>query len=193
MFNFVTNITNTTAATGNPGGGSNPSSSVASGDAGSQSVIGGTSAEDIPKEELMHLCMKMNKRMQAMESKGKELVRRKATLLTERNKLLELMGTSSSLSILTDPTASTNSSFSGGDQDLDLSAIESSWLQWEADRREAALALQTKLQAKDQAMQTALSQAESRFKREMAELQQQLSASLAVTRPSSATEVQGDS
>eukprot|EP01036_Dinobryon_divergens_P033198 gene33198-42929_t len=190
MFNFVTNITNTTAATGNPGGGSNPSSSVASGDAGSQSVIGGTSAEDIPKEELMHLCMKMNKRMQAMESKGKELVRRKATLLTERNKLLELMGTSSSLSILTDPTASTNSSFSGGDQDLDLSAIESSWLQWEADRREAALALQTKLQAKDQAMQTALSQAEGRFKREMAELQQQLSASLAVR---SATEVQGDS
>eukprot|EP01036_Dinobryon_divergens_P035209 gene35209-45598_t len=158
MFNFVTNIANTTtAATGNPGGGSNPSSS---GDAGSQSVIGGTSAEDIPKEELMHLCMKMNKRMQAMESKGKELVRRKATLLTERNKLLELMGTSSSLSILKDPTASTNSSFSGGDQDLDLSAIESSWLQWEAERREVALALQTKLQAKDQAMQTALSQAE---------------------------------
>ena len=59
----------------------------------------------------MHLCMKMNKRMQAMESKGKELVRRKATLLTERNKLLELMGTSSSLSILKDPTASTNSRF----------------------------------------------------------------------------------
>jgi hypothetical protein len=72
---------------------------------------GGASAEDIPKEELMHLCMKMNKRMQAMESKGKELVRRKATLLTERNKLLELMGTSSSLSILKDPTASTNSRF----------------------------------------------------------------------------------
>ena len=55
----------------------------------------------------MHLCMKMNKRMQAMESKGKDLVRRKATLLTERNKLLELMGTSSSLSILKDPTSNT--------------------------------------------------------------------------------------
>jgi len=64
------------------------------------STLGGASAEDIPKEELMHLCMKMNKRMQAMESKGKELVRRKATLLTERHKLLELMASSSSLPIL---------------------------------------------------------------------------------------------
>ena len=43
---------------------------------------------------------------------------------------------------------------------MDLSAIESGWLQWEAGRREAALNLQTKLQAKDQALQSALAQAE---------------------------------
>ena len=43
---------------------------------------------------------------------------------------------------------------------MDLSAIESGWLQWEAGRREAALNLQTKLQAKDQALQSALTQAE---------------------------------
>ena len=30
---------------------------------------GGNNVEDIPKEELMGLCMKLNKRMQAMEGK----------------------------------------------------------------------------------------------------------------------------
>jgi hypothetical protein len=38
---------------------------------------GSGDVEDIPREELLALCMKMNKRMQAMESKGKELVRKK--------------------------------------------------------------------------------------------------------------------
>jgi hypothetical protein len=71
----------------------------------------GNSAEDIPKEELMHLCMKMNKRMQAMESKGKDLVRKKATLLTERSKLLELMAKSSSLSALRAPSLAANSKY----------------------------------------------------------------------------------
>lgn len=31
--------------------------------------------EDIPKEDLLHLMMKMNKRMQLMETKGQDLVR----------------------------------------------------------------------------------------------------------------------
>ena len=43
---------------------------------------------DIPKDELMLLCMKMQKRMQAMEVKGQELVRKKTTLLDERKALL---------------------------------------------------------------------------------------------------------
>ena len=32
---------------------------------------------DIPKDDLMHLCMKMNKRMQFMEEKQKELLKAK--------------------------------------------------------------------------------------------------------------------
>ena len=36
-----------------------------------------TSPYDIPKEDLMHLCMKMNKRMQFMEEKQKELLKAK--------------------------------------------------------------------------------------------------------------------
>lgn len=45
--------------------------------------------EDIPKEDLLHLCMKMNKRMQSMETKGQELVKIKAVLLAERKQLID--------------------------------------------------------------------------------------------------------
>jgi hypothetical protein len=45
--------------------------------------------EDIPKEDLLHLCMKMNKRMQSMETKGQELVKVKAVLLAERKQLID--------------------------------------------------------------------------------------------------------
>ena len=45
--------------------------------------------EDIPKEDLLHLCMKLNKRMQSMETKGQELVKIKAVLLNERKQLID--------------------------------------------------------------------------------------------------------
>lgn len=45
--------------------------------------------EDIPKEDLLHLCMKMNKRMQSMETKGQELNKRRTLLLSERRQLLD--------------------------------------------------------------------------------------------------------
>jgi hypothetical protein len=54
---------------------------------------------DIPKEELMQLCMKMNKRMSAMETKGKELLKKRASLLNERQKLLEIISRSLSFSV----------------------------------------------------------------------------------------------
>jgi len=116
----------------------------------------------------MHLCMKMNKRMQAMESKGKELVRRKATLLTERHKLLELMASSSSLPVLKQsilPTAS-----STVDADLDLASIDSAWQQWETQRRENTVELQQRIDRLESEMQRALSNAESRHKKELAEI-----------------------
>ncbi|KAJ1401455.1 hypothetical protein B484DRAFT_483843, partial [Ochromonadaceae sp. CCMP2298] len=64
----------------------------AGGAGGGAGGAGGGVGGDIPKEELMALCMKMNKRMQAMEVKGKELVKKKASLLSEREKLLQLVG-----------------------------------------------------------------------------------------------------
>ena len=52
-------------------------------------AAGGQRPEDIPREELMHLCMKMNKRMQSMETKISGLARIKTALLRERKALLD--------------------------------------------------------------------------------------------------------
>lgn len=49
------------------------------------------SPEDIPKDELVQLCMKMNKRMQAMEVKGQELVKKKNSLHSDKIILLEFL------------------------------------------------------------------------------------------------------
>ena len=87
-------------------------------------------AENIPKEELMHLCMKLNKRMQSMEVKGKDLVKKKNSLLSERHKLIELMCQTSS------DLMSTSLLNIKDDSDLDLPMIEDTWIKWENTRKE---------------------------------------------------------
>ena len=61
------------------------------------------SAFDIPKDELMALCMKLNKKMQSLESKCHDLTRHKSRLAEERNFLLEAMSTSFQLDINVPP------------------------------------------------------------------------------------------
>lgn len=46
---------------------------------------------DIPKEELLQLCMKLNKRMQALESKHTDLIAKYKSLNQEKNTLLDLI------------------------------------------------------------------------------------------------------
>lgn len=76
------------------------------------------SMADIPKEELLHLCMKLNKRMQTMETKGKELLKKKNTLQSERDRLLKMV----------EGTIGSTVSVLGADGDLDLDRIESLYL-----------------------------------------------------------------
>lgn len=82
--------------------------------------------EDIPKEELLALCMKLNKRMQAMETKGKEIFKKKNTLQLERQKLLGLLE-----SVLLQPLQP-----SPNDADLDFPVVEAAWNAWDQKRRE---------------------------------------------------------
>lgn len=91
--------------------------------------------EDIPKEELLQLCMKLNKRMQAMETKGKEIFRKKNSLQLERQKLLSLLE-----SIVLQPLQPNPS-----DGDLDFSFVESTWGTWDQKRREQLLDLEHKI------------------------------------------------
>ncbi len=79
--------------------------------------------QDIPKEELLHLCMKMNKRMATIETKGKELLKKKNTLLSERQKLLLLIEATINTSFHTPP-----------EQDLDLPLVEKTLNEWDTNR-----------------------------------------------------------
>lgn len=82
--------------------------------------------EDIPKEELLQLCMKLNKRMQAMETRGKEILKKKNTLQLERQKLLSLLEAVVHVPLQPSPIES----------DLDFENVEQLWNDWDKKRRE---------------------------------------------------------
>jgi hypothetical protein len=135
------------------------------------------SPQDIPKEELMSLCMKMNKRMQGMEARGKELVKKKAVMAAERQKLLDLFRTVMPVPILSNQEA-----------DLDMAAIEQSWQEFEAKRRDQLADLESKVIAKEQLMQQSLQSVEEHYKKIIAELK----ANGAIGEGGSATSAAGD-
>eukprot|EP01038_Epipyxis_sp_PR26KG_P005758 gene5758-7949_t len=95
------------------------------------------SPEDIPKEELLQLCMKMNKRMQAMETKGKELLKKKNVLLTERQKLLEIVKSVVTLS---------PSLIVSDENDIDINEIDSCVKAWDKKRKEYLIEMKEKIQ-----------------------------------------------
>eukprot|EP01032_Pedospumella_encystans_P034112 gene34112-38556_t len=90
--------------------------------------------QDIPPAELMNLCMKMNKRMQAMEAKGRDLVKKRTMVLMERQKLLDMMKTVMPIPILPKE-----------DSDLDFVAIEAAWAQFDVQRRTQVSDLEEKV------------------------------------------------
>jgi hypothetical protein len=58
---------------------------------------------DIPKEELMVLCMKLNKKMQSLESKNHDLQRIKAQLLEDRHFLIDTLSNLININIVNQP------------------------------------------------------------------------------------------
>jgi hypothetical protein len=55
---------------------------------------GEANPNDIPKEELLQLCMKLNKRMHTLESKHTDLIQKHKVLGQERNALFDLIRSS---------------------------------------------------------------------------------------------------
>lgn len=112
----------------------------------------------------------MNKRMQAMETKGKELVKKKSVLLTERQKLLDLFR-----SVIPVPMLSKD------DSDLDLVAIEHSWMEFEGRRREHSAELEERVTAKEELMQKTLKAMEDQYKKIISDLKANQSIEIPVT------------
>lgn len=79
-----------------------------------------STAENIGKDELLRLTLKMKKRMEALEVNRGELATRVTRLLFERKQLLDLMKTS--IPIPASPLE---------EQDLDLGLVEAAWKKWE--------------------------------------------------------------
>jgi hypothetical protein len=103
--------------------------------------------------------MKMNKRMQGMEARGKELVKKKAVMTAERQKLLDLFRTVMPVPILANQEA-----------DLDMAAIEQSWQEFEVKRRDQLADLESRVISKEQLMQQSLQSVEEHYRKIIAEL-----------------------
>lgn len=76
------------------------SAGKSSGGASAGGSGGGDQPFDIPKEELMALCMKLNKKMQSLESKCHDLTRQKTKLLEERQFLADAISQISHVNVL---------------------------------------------------------------------------------------------
>jgi hypothetical protein len=110
-----------------------------------------TSAEDIPKDEMMALLMKMNKRMQVMESKTSLLTKRTKCLLAERRGLLDLLQQNvPSLSVLS----------AEDDQDVDVQLVTDVWAEHNRGRAERA----------DETLKQALAAVEERCRTEVSNM-----------------------
>ncbi len=73
--------------------------------------------DDIPREELLSLCMKLNKRMQLMEGKSQELTKRYKVVVHDRALLIDLIKASVTVPI----TTSENDA-------IDIDALKDIWL-----------------------------------------------------------------
>lgn len=74
---------------------------------------------DISKDDLMQLCMKMNKKLKTLEVKCQEFSSHNQRLLRERIKVLSLI--KGYIPIVSNP---------GDDEDIDLDSIQNSWSNW---------------------------------------------------------------
>ena len=74
--------------------------------------------EEIPYEDLMHLCMKMNKRMQMLEAKAAESIKANKALQEERSAVLDML----QLAIKIPPAVA--------DETINISHIKEQWMEY---------------------------------------------------------------
>ena len=141
---------------------------------GSKGPVLENNPEDIPKEDLLHLCMKLNKRMQSMETKGQELTKQKTVLLGERRQLLDAI--KQRVAIPTSP---------GDDQELDTGVIIE--LMNKSDEHNKALisSLEKKASDLEQSKMHEALEIDAKHRKEIQDLKRALSLTSAVSNISS--------
>lgn len=82
------------------------------------------SADDIPRDDLLQLCMKLNKRMQAMEIKGQDIVRLNTKLKIENRKFADFIESTSGIHINTD----------ADEEVIDFENLKKHWEAWDSNR-----------------------------------------------------------
>lgn len=119
--------------------------------------------EDIPKEDLLHLCMKMNKRMQSMETKGQELVKMKAVLLAERKQLIDAIK-----QVVVIPVNPLD------DNEFDIGLATDSLKKSEENQKALVNSLEQKISDLEQSKMVELLECENRHRKEITNLQRSL-------------------
>lgn len=115
-----------------------------------------TNPEDIPKEDLLHLCMKMNKRMQTLEAKGAEISKKHKDVLEEKKQLLDIIK-----SYLTTPLSISES------ETIDIAALRGRVSQKSQQAKEALKVLEDRLAAAEREHVKEISAMELKMRREL--------------------------
>jgi hypothetical protein len=115
-----------------------------------------TNPEDIPKEDLLHLCMKMNKRMQALESKGADMAKKLKDSTEEKKQLFDIIKTYISIPITFQ------------DQDtLDLTMIREKVMLQGVQTKDAIKTLEDRIAAADREHAREIANMESKMRKEI--------------------------
>ena len=139
-----------------------------------------TNPEDIPKEDLLHLCMKMNKRMQALETKGAEMSKKHKEIVEEKKSLLDILKT-----YVTVPLPAENEA-------LDLAAIREKVSQHSAQSKETIKSLEDRLAASEREHSKEMSALELKMRKELSAQASKLAAATAARREGTQSADSGD-
>jgi chromosome segregation ATPase len=113
---------------------------------------------DIPKEELMTLCMKLNKRMQSLEHKGQELTKKKSSLVEERRQLVDLISSTISMNLACPD-----------EENLNVDVVRDSWRAYTSQQLDKVVQLEQQVTDSQQLVEKTVAKLEAKHRRELAE------------------------
>lgn len=121
--------------------------------------------EDIPKEDLLHLCMKLNKRMQSLETRNQELIKSKSVVVTERKQLIDAIKQRALMPV----------NFSSDEIGFDVEMAVNLMKKFDDVQKELTASLEQKVCDLEQSKIQEIYEVENKFRKELSNLQRSLS------------------